>query len=321
MKKIFKYTFGALFGVVAFTACTNEYEYDGVGEAENPNAAGVYFTENNKKSFEVEPGNEQFNLTLERTNTTEAQTVGISVVEDEAGVFEVPETVEFAAGEKTATLHITAPTAQEGGEYSLTVAIADNDRGIYAAGMQGYTINMAVQKWEKLGTGYWLDGIVASLYGVDPSFPYAVEVEKLITETGIRFRFYGPYSHVATDFDGIGYVGYVYNEEGDCDEEDHLFVIDVTSAGATLKPVAMGMDWGDGAFMTGTIVGNLSTSAGVITDTNTYPLGTYDEEAGVIIFPAKSLFVQEDKVYITSKPSYLYLSADAYIAANGEEEE
>ncbi len=322
MKKIFKYTFVALLGAMTFSACTDKYEYDGVGSAENANASGVYFSEKNySKNLEVEPDAKYFDISLSRNNTDAAQTVGISVISDEAGVFEVPTTVTFAEGESTTNLHITASKAEEGGDYKLILGITES--GIYTAGLQEFTINLSVQKWEKLGTGYWLDGALSGLFGLDASIPYAVQVEKLITEKGCRFRFYGPYSHVATGKDEIGYIGYPYNQEGDCDEEDHLFVINVTEKGASLTPVAIGADWGYGPMTIGTVVGNLTSSDGaVITDTNSYPLGVYNEKAGVITFPKNSFFINlpQQGIYLNSIPSYLYLSAEAYInAVSGEE--
>lgn len=310
MKNLFKYTFMALMGMMVVVSCTDEYEYDGVGGAENPNAAGVYFNESKAtKSLEVEPGAEEFDLALARTNTESAQTVNIVVISDEAGVFDVPSTVEFAAGESTATLHITAPRAEEGGEYSLTVGIAEEERAIYGEGVQSYTVNMAVQKWEDIGTCYWVDGIISTWYGVNPSLAYAVEVQKLVQENGIRFRFVGPYSHAATGRDELGaYIGYPYNA-GAGDEEDHMFIIDVTSEGAALSPVSMGINWNYGVMSTGSIYGNLSMNKAA------YPLGTYDAEAEVITFPLNSLYIQDnDGVAICkSNPTYLYLSAEAYI--------
>ena len=311
MKNIFKYTFAAVLGTMALVACTNEYEYDGVGEPDKATAAGAYFLEEgNPKSIEVEPGAEEFDLTLTRSKTESAQSVSIVVVSDEAGVFDVPATAEFAAGESTSVLHITAPRAQEGAEYSLTVGIAEEQRSIYSIGSQTYTINVAIQKWEKLGTGYLVDGIISTYFGVNPTFAYAVEIEKLDMGGGnLRFRFVGPYSHAATGQDELGaFIGYPYNA-GYGDEEDHLFIIDVTSQGAYLYPVSLGINWGYGEMFTGSIYGNLSNNIGA------YPLGIYDEEAGSITFPLNSLYLEDEDgpVPANKNPTYLYLSAEAYI--------
>ena len=214
MKNIFKYTFAAVLGAMTLAACTNEYKYDGVGEADKATAAGAYFLETgNPKNLEVEPGAEEFDLTLTRANTESAQTVGIAVVSDEAGIFEVPSSAQFAAGENTATIHVTAPRAEEGGQYSLTVGIVEEQQSIYSIGAQTYTVNMVVQKWEKLGTGYWVDGVISTYFGVNPNFAYAVQVEKMVEGNGaIHFRFVAPYSHAATGKDDLGaYIGYPYN--------------------------------------------------------------------------------------------------------------
>ena len=92
-------------------------------------------------------------------------------------------------------------------------------------------------------------------------------------------------------------------------------MIDVTSAGASLKPVSLGIDWGYGVMAIGSIYGYLST------DIESYPLGTYNAKAGVITFPVNSLFIQDDDgpAICKKNPTYLYLSAEAYINSLTEE--
>ena len=51
---------------------------------------------------------------------------------------------------------------------------------------------------------------------------------------------------------------------------------------------------------------------------DSYPLGVYNEKAGSITFPANSLYVsmadyQDGGAYPCTNPSYLYLSAEAYL--------
>lgn len=313
MKNIFKYTFAAVLGAMTLAACTNEYKYDGVGEADKATAAGAYFLETgNPKNLEVEPGAEEFDLTLTRANTESAQTVGIAVVSDEAGIFEVPSSAQFAAGENTATIHVTAPRAEEGGQYSLTVGIVEEQQSIYSIGAQTYTVNMVVQKWEKLGTGYWVDGVISTYFSVNSNFAYAVQVEKMVEGNGaIHFRFVAPYSHAATGKDDLGaFIGYPYNV-GAGDEEDHVFLIDITSNGAFLHATTMGINWNYGEMFTGSIYGNLSNNLGA------YPLGIYYEEDDYIMFPLNSLFLEDEDGPVPAKnnPTYLYLSAEAYINA------
>ena len=313
MKNIFKYTFAAVLGAMTLAACTNEYKYDGVGEADKATAAGAYFLETgNPKNLEVEPGAEEFDLTLTRANTESAQTVGIAVVSDEAGIFEVPSSAQFAAGENTATIHVTAPRAEEGGQYSLTVGIVEDQQSIYSIGAQTYTVNMVVQKWEKLGTGYWVDGVISTYFSVNSNFAYAVQVEKMVEGNGaIHFRFVAPYSHAATGKDDLGaFIGYPYNV-GAGDEEDHVFLIDITSNGAFLHATTMGINWNYGEMFTGSIYGNISNNLGA------YPLGIYYEEDDYIMFPLNSLFLEDEDGPVPAKnnPTYLYLSAEAYINA------
>ena len=158
-----------------------------------------------------------------------------------------------------------------------------------------------------------MDGTVSNFFGVDSSLPLAVEIEKTTTATSTRFRFDSPFAKVATAQDEVGgFNGYPFNEEGDVVPGEYVFIIDVTKSGASLKPVQYGMDWGDGMFSGGSVYGNLSTNIA------SYPLGVYNEKAGSITFPANSLYVsmagyQEGGKYPCSNPSYLYLSAEAYL--------
>lgn len=299
---------------VAAISLTSCYDEEGGDYTPATPDAGAYIYADATSLVYTADDDQVLTISVGRTDYSEASTVSLS---SDNPAFNIPSSISFDAGEKTKDVQVTFDI--QGGTTEKVTFSVTNGTTAYGASSMTFTITRDFV-WTTIGTGYWVDGIVASLFGVDASIPYAVEIEKIETETGVRFRFNGPYSHVATDFDGIGYVGYVYNEEGDCDEKEHQFVIDVTPAGATLQPVEMGMDWGYGAFSTGTVVGNLTSGGQVITDTNTYPLGVYDEAAGIVTFPAKSLYVRmvDEGVYITSVPSYLYLSADAYNAALGK---
>ena len=93
MKKVFRYAYIALVGAMAFTAtsCSDEYEYEGRGVADDSSKAGFYFSGVGTETtfLEVEPSAPSFEITVARANTNGASTVAIEKV-DTAGVFDVP---------------------------------------------------------------------------------------------------------------------------------------------------------------------------------------------------------------------------------------
>lgn len=301
MKNVFKYAYIALIGAMAFTAssCSSDYEYDGRGAADDPNKAQAYIEGATAatKFMEVEPGQEAFTVTIARKNVNGASTVGIEKI-DTADVFDVPTSVTFASGATTADITVTAPRAQAGKAYGLAVKIADADKSNYIDAPQALVVDYTILKWESLGTCYWVDGIVSSLFGVDETLAYATECFKTTTADGDRYRFALPYSHVATGNDGVGYIGYPYNDPGDCDEEDHLAVVDVVpNKGLLLRAMDLGMAWSYGAF-------------------SIKPLAYGKLTADGLVFPDGSLqlTMADWGSRATSMPCYLFFSADAYLA-------
>ena len=305
--KIYSKLMMMLTAALAFTACSDDDNFS-AGEQEKAGTQSAFFnTPTYMNAVEVEPGSEAFQVEVSRWNTANAASVGIVKVDGD-DVFDFPSTVDFAAGEATATITVTAPRAAAGVNYSLVLGIAEADRSIYGQGFRQVAFDFSILKWESIGTGYFLDGCISTFWGVDPTIPMAVEVEKTTTATGDRFRFESPFAHVATGVDeaGLGYIGYPYNEAGDCDEESHMIVIDITPKGALWNTTEIGMNWGYGPI-------TISPLA----------YGVYDAGQGYIAFPAGSLGIEMTDYNpgdpsSTANDTYLFLSAEAFLNAMGE---
>ena len=299
-----------LTAALAFTACSDDDSFS-AGEQEKAGTQSAYFnTATYMNTVEVEPGSEAFQVEVSRWNTSSAASVGIVKVDGD-DVFDFPSTVDFAAGESTATITVTAPRAEGGVNYSLVLGIAEADRSIYGQGFREIAFDFSILKWENLGTGYFIDGCISTFWGVDPTIPMAVEVQKCTTADGERFRFESPFAHVATGVDeaGLGYIGYPYNEAGDCDEEAHMIVIDITPKGAPWNTTEIGMNWG----------------YGMIT-IEPLDYGVYDAGQGYIAFPAGTLGIEMTDYNPgdpaeTANDTYLFLSAEAFLNSmeGGEE--
>jgi len=300
MKKVFRYAYIALIGAMVLTAtsCKNDYEYEGRGAQDDANNALAYFEGAGATTqfLEVEPGNEAFTITVARKNVNGASTVGIEKT-DTAGVFDVPASATFGAGETTTTITVTAPRAQPGKAYGLAVKIADADKSNYVDGAQAVVVDYTILKWEDLGNCYWVDGLVGTFFGVDNTLAFVSHAYKTTTADGDRYRFDLPYSHVMTGDDGIGYIGYPYNDPGDCDEQDYKAVVDIVPGkGAYFRATNLGFDWGYGMF-----------------SVSPRQYGTVSETA--LTFPAGSLTITmaDYGSRSTSLPCILFFSAEAYL--------
>ncbi len=327
MKLFSKYMFVALMSILALASCSDDDKYV-AGPQDSADKVGVYFPTTNGGDNEVDPADPtEFTIKVARQNTTGDVSVPLTVVENDNDAYQVPATADFKSGETETTVKVTFPNAEVGTTNTLTIEVPDEYVSLYKENAEKISFTTAYTrvKWENIGVGYWIDGNINSLFGV-AALPLAVEIEKTVSADGstVRYRFDSPFAYTYTGQDELGgYIGYPYNEEGDCDEQSHKMIVTVKKTDATLASTNTGMTWANyGTFYIGQIVGNLSNANGVITDTNTYPLGQYKagtNSEGVIAWPANSLFVRMTEynggyIGIASNPSYLYLSEADYKA-------
>lgn len=193
MKKIFKYTFGALLGVVAlaFSACTNDFEYDpassvGLGEQ-------VFFSKDLPSQYNLEFDETTFSIPVNRQVTDEAITVNLTHT-DKTGFYTIPSTVTFAEGQSEATIEVTYDAANM--EYNNympnTIFIAAQEYTTpYGASFYAFTAG-APLTWKSLGMGKYIDNW----------FEHEAEVEILQCEQDEnKFRVIMPYE----EYDGDDY--------------------------------------------------------------------------------------------------------------------
>ena len=93
----------------------------------------------------------------------------------------------------------------------------------------------AASPWQSIGTGFYTDDFISSLYGADP-VTYEVEIEENTDSPGL-YRMVSPYGAI-----------YPYNEEGDYDT-NAPYNIEVNAEdpeGVYIDKQPTGVDWGDG---------------------------------------------------------------------------
>jgi hypothetical protein len=154
MKKIFKYAYIALAGMMAIslTSCTDKYEYDGVGEAD----PGAFISAEATQIKYTAEDAQILKFTLQRTNPETAEDIALTCSNSK---FQVPATVSFAAGE--AKKEVSVPFSILGGTTEeVTIAVAPQSATVYGVGEMKFTITRDFV-WEYLGDGVytcWLFG-------------------------------------------------------------------------------------------------------------------------------------------------------------------
>nr|WP_319401164.1 hypothetical protein [uncultured Carboxylicivirga sp.] len=305
--------------VTALFAGCSEYEDSVTPGGQTPEGCqGVYFPSTNTSMFELEPSDPTtITLTIARTNTSGAAEVPVSVEANTENVFVAPSSVSFADGEAEVSFDVTFPDAAEGVTYSLQLLVS-GDEYVDQYGEELPYVNTSITriKWESVTDPFvYVDGTIATWYPNDIVGWYT-QAETVELSDVIRYRFtnvYAPATEV--DADGI-YDGYPFlNDANPVYDYDNDYVvlieIDKASGDVSMSVTDIGWDFGYTMVSIGSIYGNLSDNI------DSYPLGTYDSANGVITFPASSLFIHDgDGNYVASTPTSIYLTKDAYLAAN-----
>lgn len=312
MKNMSKYIMFAMLGVFSWmmASCSDDIERE-ESPIVSPDCQGVYFLESNQYSYELDPAVTSITLKVGRDKKDAAVVVPIKVITNEGDVFVIPSSVSFAAGESEAAIEVTFSKAEVGTLYSLELTFDAEFINPYK-GQSVADADIQRIKWEKIGMGVYVDGTIATFFGVQP-MAVGVEIEKADLGTSSKYRFRDAYAFASGLIDkelGI-YNGYPYLEEADILKENCLFMLNVSSDKAVaMVPAETGCTLGYGMISIGSIYGNISTNL------DKYPLGTLEDD--VITFPINSLYISMadyqagGKFPASANPTLLYLSIDAF---------
>jgi hypothetical protein len=127
MKTIFKYSYIIIFAVLAvgLNACTDDYEYDPAPV----NNAGAYLSASQTDLYFTPDKEQSFNITVSRHDSVSAQTIKLKT---DNSKFTVPDTVKFAAGQKSKVVNIKFNIAA-GASDTLTVKVDSASAYLYGA--------------------------------------------------------------------------------------------------------------------------------------------------------------------------------------------
>ena len=177
--KIFKLGLASAF-LCMMWACDTEQKInydDFIGsEAESD---GAYFPESFIQKA-LSKDDSSFSVEIARTDGTNPQTVALRQLswnETLEGIFTVPESVEFKAGEKTAQFEVLIDQNDAPKETYLNLEIGIGDDDLYNFGNVTVTLSLLFPAdWKNLGTGYYNDSEIFAWELDDEEYLQAVTV-------------------------------------------------------------------------------------------------------------------------------------------------
>jgi hypothetical protein len=135
MKNFFNYSVAlAALLMLTMNACTEDCEYS-PAPIPNNNDIVVSFSSDADNNMEVAPTDaKEMTIEVSRENTDSEVSVPLKVMRNDENIFQIPGSVTFAAGKKTATVKITFPEIKEGVVYKFEILLdngniySDNDQ-------------------------------------------------------------------------------------------------------------------------------------------------------------------------------------------------
>ncbi|MBR1807981.1 MAG: hypothetical protein IJ776_01140 [Paludibacteraceae bacterium] len=308
MKKSILYIM--LLAVAVVFACCNQntptYE---PGEPATTNEF-VYFPVAAELATETDPeaGVTSHDFVIERKDASAELTVNLIITENTGNVFEVPESVTFAAGEKQKTLTAKFGQMEIGSTYKFGVKVDLSQINPYVLDTTELgEPNVPVYEYETTlikytpAVGVFVDEIISVYFGYDRYAWYVTYETADLPNGSKKIRILNPYTGVATEEDENGvFDGNWFNEPGDGMEGDYNIKMTVTPEGdVEVEDFDMGIDYGYGPMYT------------VWYDTDQF--GTYVPDTLIDFAAADEILVVGDDDGLYNYVGFtLYLSLEAY---------
>lgn len=176
-------------------ACTEEAPYS---PAEIPGNAEAYFPMDMPEQIDLDENATSFSIEVSRSTSETETTVEVEST-DESGLFTIPTTVKFAAGEEVALLTISYdPEELEYDDYKqITIAVGEAFSTPYASSV--YTFSAGIPApWESLGMATFIDRVIFN-------GRYQVELQRN-TLNHTEYRLVDPYTE-ALKKEGLPTIG------------------------------------------------------------------------------------------------------------------
>lgn len=228
-----------------FTGCSSDDDWTSGPQAEG---AQVYFSSEGVTTYKIEAATASVSVDVLRAAKEEEIEVPISatIADEYAGLFNIPETVTFAAGESKTSLVITFDRSKldDGASYAIALAVDDPTMTTpYGASSLNITLTVP-EPYVLLGEGSFRDDYMTSFNTSIEVQEYPCEIYENLNKPG--------YIYLKNVYTSL----YPYNEPGDYVTEDKYFEVRISDPEKVLIPKqGLGMDWNPeeyGEFIIGT---------------------------------------------------------------------
>jgi len=316
MKKLNKFMLFFATAVFTFTACEKPIEREPSPAFEGSQA--VFFPVSSE-SEELEPTAAfEHVITIARDTLNDAAfTAKLVVVENPESIFEVPESVSFAAGEKETSFTVKFPKAQVDGTYTLVIEVDESNNNPYLTLKPSYSYTVNIAKWDVITDkkGIIFDGFTNVFYSVGHEGWYVSYARKDNADGSFDIRLLNPYTvlpeykdgnydnPIADEFGLFGGYPYNYPEDVDAAGTYNMTIHVAKNGQAAFDPFDLGMIWSYGMFS-----GMHATSKGY---------GFFNKEEQSITFPGGTVACamadyKEGAFYLGEEDLIIYLDAAIY---------
>ena len=228
INKIFILAGVFLSGIMSLSSCGSDDDDYTPGPEVAANCADLSFGSDNVQNLEVDPDITSVDIQVYRANTQAAGTYAIKVLSNQDNIFNVPESVSFAAGQGEAVITASFSNSELGTTYTLELGFDDADVNPYTATNKTYAYSVTRVKWNTVGTGQWLDGfwygfwdeVTIQQLDADPSVyrirnPYTTELVQAYGDMPGTYTNYLTFklaSNGQVSWDGSFYINTMYDD-------------------------------------------------------------------------------------------------------------
>ena len=226
-----------------FTGCSSDDDWTSGPQAEG---AQVYFSSEGVTTYKIEAATASVSVDVLRAAKEEEIEVPISATIDAeyADLFDLPETVAFAAGESKTSLVITFDRSKldDGASYAIALAVDDPTMTTpYGASSLNITLTVP-EPYVLLGKGLFRDDLIASLFSEIEPLEYEVEAYENTNRPGYIFL-----KNAYTSL-------FPASKPGQYVTEDRYFIINIEDPEKVYIPQQdLGVDYGYGEMFAGSL--------------------------------------------------------------------
>lgn len=250
MKKLNKFMLFLAAAVFTLTACEENVERK--PSPEDPQGAVAFTSAGGTRELNMQKEALEQKVTLIRTQDTDkAASLTLDIVSAD-DVFQINPEVNFAAGEKEASILVKFPDAESDHTYSFSLAIPKDKQSAYILGNTTFDFSVSLVNWTDPQVGVFTDFTLPNLYGFKVFSWYVNYIYDLKKDGSFKLRILEPFYKIAEadvqpDENGV-YPYFIYNEPGDLMKAgDYNINIFVDANGvATVEDFSTGMAWSDG---------------------------------------------------------------------------